>query len=59
MRGGFIAGIDLGATNVRVVIADQDGNIEARRHFATPPGPPEVALGAISRAIDELVRGVW
>jgi|CXWL01.1.fsa_nt_gi predicted NBD/HSP70 family sugar kinase len=59
MRGGYLAGVDLGATNVRVVIADQDGNIEARRHFATPGGAPEGALGKISRAIDELVRGVW
>jgi len=59
MRGGFIAGVDLGATNVRVVIADHDGNIEARRHLATPSGGPEAVLGQISRAIDELVRGVW
>jgi glucokinase len=59
MRGGFIAGVDLGATNVRVVIADQDGNIEARRHFPTPSGTPEAALARVSRAIDELVRGVW
>jgi glucokinase len=59
MRGGFIAGVDLGATNVRVVIADGDGNIEARRHFATPEGPPEDAIRTIGRTIHELARGVW
>lgn len=59
MRGGYIAGVDLGATNVRVVIADQDGNIEARRQFATPGDPPSDAIARIRRAIDELARGVW
>lgn len=59
MRGGFIAGIDLGATNVRVAIANTDGEIEARRHFPTPTGSPRDALNKISRTIDDLVRGVW
>lgn len=59
MRGGFLAAVDLGATNVRVAIANADGDIEARRHFATPPGPPADTLAKISRTIDDLVRGVW
>lgn len=59
MRGGFIAGIDLGATNVRVAIANTDGEIEARRHFMTPTDSPEDTLSKISRTVDDLVRGVW
>lgn len=59
MRGGYIAGVDLGATNVRVAIADADGNIEARRQFPTPPGAPEDAIAKIGRTIDDLARGVW
>ncbi len=59
MRGGFIAGIDLGATNVRVAIANTDGEIEARRHFPTPTGSPEDILNKVSRTVDDLVRGVW
>lgn len=51
--------MDLGATNVRVAIANADGDIEARRHFPTPGDSPEDALGKISRTIDDLVRGVW
>jgi glucokinase len=59
MRGGYIAGVDLGATNVRVAIADGDGNIEARRQFRTPSGDPEAAVRLIARTIDELARGIW
>jgi len=59
MQQKFIAGVDMGATNVRVVIANADGEIEARRALATPPGEPETTIFAIGRAIDELVRGVW
>ena len=59
MLGGYIAGIDLGASNVRVVIADQDGNIEARRHFPTPTGTPADAIARIRRTVDDLARGVW
>lgn len=59
MLGGYIAGIDIGASNVRVVIADQDGNIEARRLFDTPGGVPEDAIARIRRTVDELARGVW
>lgn len=59
MRGGFVAAVDLGATNVRVAIANSDGEIEARRHFLMPQEPPEAVLSRISRTVDELVRGVW
>jgi len=55
----FIAGVDIGASNVRVVIANQDGEVEARRSGPLPPGPPERVLNAIGRTIDDLVRGVW
>lgn len=59
MLGGYIAGIDIGASNVRVVIADQDGNVEARRHFETPAGAPQDAIAKIRRTVDDLARGVW
>lgn len=55
----FIAGVDLGASNVRVVIANEDGEIEARRAAPLPAGPPEDVLGKIGRTVDDLVRGVW
>jgi predicted NBD/HSP70 family sugar kinase len=60
MRRPFIAGVDIGATNVRVVITNEDGEIEARR--ATPlaaDDAPDRVLRAIGRTIDELARGVW
>jgi glucokinase len=59
-RAPFIAGVDIGATNVRVVITNEDGEIEARRD--TPfvaSDPPERVLRAIGRTIDDLARGVW
>jgi predicted NBD/HSP70 family sugar kinase len=59
MRGGFVAAVDLGASNVRVAIANTDGEIEARRHFPTPGGSPADTLEKISRTVDDLVRGVW
>ena len=59
MPSQFTAGVDLGATNVRVVIANEDGEIEARRAGPLPPGSPENVLTKIGRTIDELVRGVW
>lgn len=59
MPAQFIAGVDLGATNVRVVIANEDGEIEARRAGPLPAGSPADVLGRIGRTIDELVRGVW
>lgn len=59
MPAQFIAGVDLGATNVRVVIANEDGEIEARRAGPLPTGSPKEVLGRIGKTIDELVRGVW
>lgn len=59
MPSQFTAGVDLGATNVRVVIANEDGEIEARRAGPLPPGSPDDVLAKIGRTIDELVRGVW
>jgi glucokinase len=60
MRSSFIAGVDIGATNVRVVITNEDGEIEARRHTPfTPDDPPDRVLRAIGRTIDDLARGVW
>jgi predicted NBD/HSP70 family sugar kinase len=55
----FIAAVDIGATNVRVVIANADGEIEARRVTPFPGGTPEQVIGRIGRTIDELARGVW
>lgn len=55
----FIAGVDIGASNVRVAIANTDGEIEARRVTPFPGGPPEQVIARIGRTIDELVRGVW
>jgi predicted NBD/HSP70 family sugar kinase len=59
MPHNFIAGVDLGATNVRVVIANEDGEIEARRTGALPAGAPADVLAKVGRIIDDLVRGVW
>jgi glucokinase len=56
----FIAGVDIGASNVRVVIANEDGEVEARRaSLFDAEAPPERALRSIARTIDELARGVW
>jgi predicted NBD/HSP70 family sugar kinase len=55
----FFAGVDLGATNVRVAIANADGEIEARRAFPYQPAEPEKTLRAISRTVGELARAVW
>ena len=55
----FIAGVDLGASNVRVIIANEDGEIEARRAGPLPSGKPEDVLAKVGRTIDDLVRGVW
>jgi glucokinase len=59
MPAQFIAGVDLGASNLRVVIANEDGEVEARRAGPLPVGAPEDVLAKIGRTIDELVRGVW
>ncbi len=60
MRRPFIAGVDIGATNVRVVITNEDGEVEARR--ATPVAAddsPDRVLRSIGKTIDDLARGVW
>ena len=55
----FIAGVDIGASNVRVAIANEDGEIEARRSTPFTGGTPEEVLQRIGRTIDDLARGVW
>ena len=55
----FIAGADLGGTQIRVVIANEDGEIEARRVMPYPGGDPERVLTSIRRTADDLVRSVW
>ena len=59
MQQQFIAAVDLGATNVRVAIADADGEIHARRAMPFPGGTPEDALARIGRAADDLTRSIW
>jgi len=51
--------VDLGATNVRVVIANEHGEIEARRAGPLPAGAPADVLAKVGRIVDDLVRGVW
>ncbi|HWQ28695.1 MAG TPA: ROK family protein [Dehalococcoidia bacterium] len=56
----FVAGVDLGATNLRIAIAGLDGEIVARRAGrADLRRPPEDALRGIRREVDDLLRGVW
>jgi predicted NBD/HSP70 family sugar kinase len=55
----FIAGVDLGATNVRVVVANEDGEVESRRSYAHGGAAPEPAIERIGRTVDELARQVW
>jgi len=55
----FVAGVDLGASNVRVVIANGDGGIEARRESPYAGGDADAAVRGIGRTIDELARAVW
>ena len=55
----FIAGVDLGGTHVRVAIANEDGEIEARRVTPYDGGDPERLLATIRRTADDLVRSVW
>lgn len=59
MPHAFIAGVDIGATNLRVAVATPDGEIEARRALPLPDGPPEAVLRGVRRTIDDLARGVW
>jgi glucokinase len=59
MQQQFIAAVDLGATNVRVAIADADGEVHARRAMPYPGGEPAAALGRIGRTVDDLARSIW
>jgi glucokinase len=59
VRQRFIAGIDLGASNVRVVLCDEDGEVAARRDAPFGGGPPEPALQSMRRTIDDLARSIW
>jgi len=55
----FIAAVDLGATNMRVAIMNEDGEIEARRHGLLTAGAPGDVLERVGRTVDDLARGVW
>lgn len=55
----FVAGVDIGASNVRVVIADAEGEVHARRAGPLPEGEPAAVLRQVRRTVDDLVRGVW
>lgn len=59
MPATFVAGVDLGATNMRVAVATPEGDIEARRAVPLPAGAPDDVLRAVVRTVDDLARGVW
>ncbi|MFB6138747.1 MAG: ROK family protein [Halobacteriaceae archaeon] len=51
----YYAGVDLGATNVRAAVADEDGTLLARADRATPQGPTGIA---VTEAVLDLLRSV-
>ena len=55
----FLAGVDIGATNLRVAVSNAEGEVEARRAVPFPGGAPEEVLAKVRRTIDDLARGVW
>lgn len=56
----FVAGVDLGATNLRLAIAGLDGEIAARRAGPVDVSrPPEAVISGIRRQVDEVLRTVW
>lgn len=56
----FVAGIDLGATNLRLAVATLDGAIVARRAGPVDLSrPPDVVVRDIRRQVDEVLRHVW
>ncbi len=56
----FVAGVDLGATNLRVAVATLDGEIAARRAGPVDLSrPPEAVVRDIRRQVDEVLRHVW
>lgn len=60
MRVGasWVAGVDIGATYTRVVIADEKGRILDRVKFETPRSDRMALPSSIARAIRELLRKV-
>ena len=48
------AGVDLGATNVRVVVGDESGRVLATRRAETPQGPSGIA---VTEAVLTVLRG--
>ena len=51
----YYVGVDLGATNVRAVLADGTGTILASAHESTPRGPTGIA---VTEAVLSLIRAV-
>ena len=49
----YYVGVDLGATNVRAVVADEDGTVLSSRSDGTPRGPTGIA---VTEAILRIVR---
>ncbi|MFC6990108.1 ROK family protein [Haloplanus sp. GCM10025708] len=49
----YYVGVDLGATNVRAVVGDDDGVVLGRAHDATPQGPTGIA---VTEAVLRVVR---
>lgn len=58
MSAGLVAGVDIGATYTRVVIADEKGRILERTKFETPRSSREAVPASIARAIRELLKRV-
>lgn len=58
MSGSWVAGVDIGATYTRVVIADEKGRILDRVKFETPRSDRMALSASIARAIRELLKRV-
>ena len=50
------AGVDLGATNVRAVVADGDSTVVGRDRRRTPDGPTGIA---VTEAVLATLRAAW
>ena len=59
MTRGLIAGIDLGASNVRVAIVNHDGEVQARRPMPYGGGAPGELLDRLADTVGQLARSVW
>lgn len=55
---GFLGGIDLGATNLRVAIADREGSIVGRTDRKTPDGDGEAVTAAVTEALRQVADTV-